>query len=445
MSNPVRIVVGEGESAEIVVGENGSAEVEVPGYGIIAGRDGSPGPAGDDGESAYQIAVDNGFVGTEEEWLASLVGPPGPQGEAGVDGTVSFDELTPEQRESLRGEKGEDGDTGPAGQDGVSPTVAFTSITGGNRMTVTDKDHPSGQSVDIMNGTNGQDGVSPAVTFTAITGGNKMTVTDKAHPSGQSINIMNGTQGATGPAGPGLPTGGAIGQIPVKKSATDYDVEWKSPLDGIQNVTVAGEDLDNYTTGGYRYFSTSYPPINKPADTNPAGFLFVVKGSNNARLEQVWVDVLDNAIYTRSNTTSAISWSEWKRLATDADISLLAKKADFATQLITPVVLETLPTGISEVHAYCVRSGNVVNVNLWVVRDDTEITAFQNIASGFPVPKIRPTVGSVGIPLAVIQHVQTGLPLSVSINGSGILRVRNGNASGNYAGSFTYISDDYVT
>ena len=56
------------------------------------------GPEGPAGKSAYQVAVDNGFVGTEEEWLASLVGPPG------ADGTVSFDELTPAQRESLRGE-----------------------------------------------------------------------------------------------------------------------------------------------------------------------------------------------------------------------------------------------------------------------------------------------------------------------------------------------------
>lgn len=56
------------------------------------------GPEGPAGKSAYEVAVDNGFVGTEEEWLASLVGPPG------ADGTVSFDELTPAQKESLRGE-----------------------------------------------------------------------------------------------------------------------------------------------------------------------------------------------------------------------------------------------------------------------------------------------------------------------------------------------------
>lgn len=42
--------------------------------------DGEP---GDDGKSAYQIAVDNGFVGTEEEWLASLKGEKGDPGDSG--------------------------------------------------------------------------------------------------------------------------------------------------------------------------------------------------------------------------------------------------------------------------------------------------------------------------------------------------------------------------
>lgn len=54
----------------------------------------------------------------------------------------------------LPGVRGEDGD------DGVSPTVTFTDITGGHTMTVTDKDHPSGQSINIMDGTSGGGGTS---------------------------------------------------------------------------------------------------------------------------------------------------------------------------------------------------------------------------------------------------------------------------------------------
>lgn len=46
----------------------------------------------------------------------------------------------------------------------------------------------------------GEDGFSPAVTFEPVTvdgrTGNKMTVTDKTHPQGQNINILNGRDGS---------------------------------------------------------------------------------------------------------------------------------------------------------------------------------------------------------------------------------------------------------
>ena len=34
---------------------------------------------------------------------------------------------------------------------------------------------------------------------------------------------------SAGPAGPGLPPGGAVGQIVVKSTANDYDTEWADP------------------------------------------------------------------------------------------------------------------------------------------------------------------------------------------------------------------------
>lgn len=55
---------------------------------------------GRDGLSAYEIALQNGFEGTEQEWLASL---------KGADGTMSFEDLTEEQKASLKGEKGSSG------------------------------------------------------------------------------------------------------------------------------------------------------------------------------------------------------------------------------------------------------------------------------------------------------------------------------------------------
>ena len=54
------------------------------------------------GLSAYEIAGNHGFAGSEEEWLASLKGKDGEPGKNG-----SFEDLTDEQKESLRGPKGD--------------------------------------------------------------------------------------------------------------------------------------------------------------------------------------------------------------------------------------------------------------------------------------------------------------------------------------------------
>ena len=64
---------------------------------------------------------------------------------------------------NIKGEQGQQGQQGPTGADGqdgadgVSPTVTITAITGGTRVTITDKDHPSGQTFDVMNGTGAGD------------------------------------------------------------------------------------------------------------------------------------------------------------------------------------------------------------------------------------------------------------------------------------------------
>lgn len=47
------------------------------------------------------------------------------------------------------------GATGATGPDGVSPAVTITSITGGHRVKITDKDHPTGQTFNVMDGTGG--------------------------------------------------------------------------------------------------------------------------------------------------------------------------------------------------------------------------------------------------------------------------------------------------
>ncbi len=60
--------------------------------------------------------------------------------------TLTFDDGTSYTTGSLRGAPG------APGNDGISPAVTITTITGGHRVTITDADHPQGQTFDVMDG-----------------------------------------------------------------------------------------------------------------------------------------------------------------------------------------------------------------------------------------------------------------------------------------------------
>ena len=75
---------------------------------IVKGETGPVGPQGLQGEV--------GPVGPQGE--TGPQGPVGPEGPKGADGTMTFEDLTPEQKASLKGDKGDKGDTGAAGPQG---------------------------------------------------------------------------------------------------------------------------------------------------------------------------------------------------------------------------------------------------------------------------------------------------------------------------------------
>lgn len=72
------------------------------------------GPAGPQGPQGLQGVI--GPVGPQGE--VGPQGPVGPEGPKGADGTMTFEDLTPEQKASLKGDKGDKGDTGAAGPQG---------------------------------------------------------------------------------------------------------------------------------------------------------------------------------------------------------------------------------------------------------------------------------------------------------------------------------------
>lgn len=72
----------------------------------------------------------------------------------------------------------------------------------------------------------GEDGVSPAVTIKEITGGHTVTITDRDHPSGQSFDVMDGSGGGA------LPEGGLVGDILTRTGASSAD--WVTPASSAQ-------------------------------------------------------------------------------------------------------------------------------------------------------------------------------------------------------------------
>lgn len=241
---------------------------------------------------AYSLAVKHGFSGTEEEWLASLVGPKGNDGERGADGsnftikglyatyaalisahptgsegdayavgtaeentTYNWD-VDAEEWVDIGPFRGQHGETGPAGQDGapgqdgqdgapgqdgVSPEVTISTITGGHSVKITDADHPTGQTFNVMDGADGQDGtngqdgsdgVSPGVSISSITGGHSVTITDADHPGGQTFNVMDGQDGSDGTDG----NDGADGVSPAVSV---------SSITGGHTVTITDKDHPN--------------------------------------------------------------------------------------------------------------------------------------------------------------------------------------------------------
>ena len=75
---------------------------------IVKGETGSAGPQGPQGEVGP--AGPQGEIGPQ--------GPVGPEGPKGADGTMTFEDLTPEQKASLKGDKGDTGAAGPQGEPG---------------------------------------------------------------------------------------------------------------------------------------------------------------------------------------------------------------------------------------------------------------------------------------------------------------------------------------
>ena len=133
--------------------ENG----EFNGRDGIDGQDGQNGQDGRDGISPT-VTTEQTSTGAKitisdvngthvAELLNGKDGKDGENGKDGKDGTMSFEELTEEQKASLKGDKGDDG---------LSPVANVTQTSTGAIITVTDKNGTI--TATVYNGKDGQDG-----------------------------------------------------------------------------------------------------------------------------------------------------------------------------------------------------------------------------------------------------------------------------------------------
>ena len=174
----------------------------------IIGMDGPQGPQGAQGAKGQDgIIGRDGAQGPQGE--RGLDGVQGPQGERGADGAVSFDELTPEQIEELRGPqgdkgfKGDQGEIGPQGETGATGPQGVTGSRGpqGNKGDIGETGPQGSQGKQGQKGDRGDQGYQGDIGPIGPQGkqGQKGTQGDQ----GEQGDIgPRGRDGETGPIGP---------------------------------------------------------------------------------------------------------------------------------------------------------------------------------------------------------------------------------------------------
>ena len=217
-------------------------------------------------------------------------GPIGPRGLQGTPG--------PQGPKGDKGDTGSKGDTGAAGADGVSPAVSVAEITGGHRVTVTDGEHPGGQSFDVMDGQVSQTQLLRAFP-TDTASGAVASLSDGADDipvKALTVSIRPAQSGSGDPSPDNVrPISGWTG-VTISHSGEDTSdpeiitISWQSEagtiyggtLDvttGVLTVDKGIVDLGSLSWGKYTgtqtaYFRASVPGI-KPAATatSPDGIL----------------------------------------------------------------------------------------------------------------------------------------------------------------------------
>ena len=207
------------------------------------GATGSQGPKGDTGATpSFTIGSVSGgaeagvtITGTASNPVLNFVLPKGDKGDTGATGATGS--------QGSQGPQGPKGDTGSTGSQGPKGDTGDTGATGSQG--------PKGDTGDT--GPTGADGITPVVTVTSISdsvgSGHRV---DFSYGTGDTRNTYyNAYNGAVGPTGEGIPSGGNVGQILIKASASDYDAVWGDSYSELPTGGSSGQVLKKKTDTNY--------------------------------------------------------------------------------------------------------------------------------------------------------------------------------------------------
>ena len=202
----------------------------------LTGPKGDIGPTGPKGDTGLQGPIgpqgEQGLVGPKgdkgDKGDVGPIGPQGPQGPKGADGTMSFEDLTEEQRETLRGPQGEQGPVGPRGEAGPQGPKGESGLQG--PIGLTGPQGPKGEKGD--QGLPGPTGPQGERGLTGATGpkGDKGDKGEKGDP------------GERGPAGPPGSGGGVDESDRVDYMGNQHDT-LKETMDA--NVDICFDEINS--------------------------------------------------------------------------------------------------------------------------------------------------------------------------------------------------------
>lgn len=175
-----------------------------------------------------------------------LTGPTGPSGQNGRNVFIKYADEQPTQDSDMK--------DAPSAFMGVYSGTATTAPS-----TYTDYlwyQIKGGKGDTGNTGASGQDGVSPAVTIGVISGGHSVTITDAEHPGGQTFNVMDGENAAAATVTVGSTTTGQPGSnASVTNSGTSSDavLDFVIPRGNPGPAAYVWTTDDDYTTPNYTF------------------------------------------------------------------------------------------------------------------------------------------------------------------------------------------------